>query len=65
MRSAVGFAPLREDLAVSPDRHSILDGQHGESNAPGLCFQCCGRRELVDEAGHQEWFHSLPDASDM
>ena len=44
----------REDLSVSLDRHSILDGHHGESDAPGVCLQCCGRREFVDESGHQE-----------
>ena len=44
----------REDLPVSLDRHSILDGHHGEPDAPGVCLQRCGRRELFDEFGHQE-----------
>ena len=44
----------REDLPVGLDRHAILDGHHGECDAPGVCLQCCGRRELLDESGHQE-----------
>ena len=44
----------REDLPVGLDQHAILDGQHGERDAPGVCLQCCGRRELFDESGHQE-----------
>ena len=28
----------REDLSVSLDRHSILDGHHGESDATGVCL---------------------------
>ena len=47
----------REDLPVGLDRHSILDGHHGESDAPGVCLQCGGRRELLDESGNEE---SLP-----
>ena len=38
-----------EDLSVSLDRHSILDGHHGECDATGVCLQRCGRREFFDE----------------
>ena len=39
----------REDLPVSLDHHSILDGHHGQSDATGVCLQCCGGREFFDE----------------
>ena len=46
-----------EDLSVGLDRHSVLDGHHGERDAAGVCLQRRGRREFVDEFGHEE---SLP-----
>ena len=44
----------REDLAVRFDCHSLFDGDHGQSDTPGVCLQRCGRREFFDEFGHQE-----------
>ena len=49
----------REDLSVGLDRHSVFDGHHGQSDAPGVCLQCGGRREFFDEFGHQEWLPIL------
>src|SRR4029453_17854584 len=41
-------------LAVSLAPPSILPGHHHESDPTGICLECCGRREFVDELGNPE-----------
>ena len=45
----------REDLSIRVNHHAILDGQHRECDAFGVCLDGCGRREFVDESCHEEW----------
>ena len=41
-------------MAISFDRDAVVDRKHREADAPGVCLQRRGRREIVDECGHQE-----------
>ena len=57
----------REDLSVGLDRHSIFYGYDGQCDAPGVCFQCCGERELLDKFGDLELLPMLdgPGETDL
>src|SRR5688500_3692597 len=43
-----------QDLPVSLDRDSILNGHHGERDVARACVQACGGSDVVNESGHPE-----------
>ena len=48
-----------QHLSIGLDRDSILDGHDDQSEAVGVCIQCCGRRDVSDQFVNQESFRVL------
>jgi hypothetical protein len=43
-----------QDLSVSFNRDSVVNGHHGQRDAALVCFQACGLSDLFNEPGQRE-----------